>query len=50
VIGATIADLQIRQTAHQLTAEREVAAERTATVVNEHQGHCAILAINAVLM
>jgi hypothetical protein len=47
VIGATITDLQIGQPTHQLAAQSEMAAERAATVVHEHQRHCAILAINA---
>ena len=43
LILPAIADLQIRHTPHQLTAQGEVAAEGAAAVVHEHHGHCAIL-------
>ena len=43
VIGPAITDHQIRQSADQLAAQGEVAAERTTAVVDEHQCHYAIL-------
>ena len=49
LIRPAVANLEVGHTPHQLTAQGEVAAERAAAVVHEHQGHCAILTIAAPL-
>jgi hypothetical protein len=49
VVSPTIADHQLRQASLQLAAQSEMAAEGAATVVHEREGHCAILAIAALM-
>lgn len=47
VVGATIADLQVWDSPQEFTAQGEMAAERAAAVVDEDQGHPAILTAEA---